>query len=107
MRCCVDCISSIGAAPIDLSGVYLATGTSGKALASYAGLGMVFYNEPVAPSDRIPRYVDIGYYAALKGVPFTLNSNLVYALRAALDCFEHGAWQGMADILLQPLRGAV
>ncbi len=90
VRCCVDCISSIGAAPIDLDGVFLATGTSGKALGSYAGLGMVFYNEPVAPSDRIPRYVDIGFYASRQGVPFTLSSNLVYALGAALDALTAG-----------------
>ncbi len=85
VRCCVDCISSIGAAEINLDGVYLATGTSGKALGSYAGLGMVFYNEPIASSDHIPRYLDIGYYAEHDGVPFTLSSNLVYALIAALD----------------------
>ena len=86
----MDCISSIGAAAIDLDGVYLATGTSGKALGSYAGLGMVFYNEPVAPSDRIPRYVDIGFYASRQGVPFTLSSNLVYALAAALEALPAG-----------------
>ncbi len=39
---------------------------------------MVFYNEPVAPSPQVPRYLDIGYYAARNGVPFTLMSNLVY-----------------------------
>ena len=98
VHCCVDCISSIGATAIDLSGVYLATGASGKALGSYAGLGMVFYNEPVAPSDRIPRYVDIGYYAAHEGVPFTLSSNLVYALAAALEALPANYYLHIADL---------
>src|SRR5882724_7507555 len=42
VRVCMDCISSLGAVPVDLSGVYLATGVTGKALASYAGMAMVF-----------------------------------------------------------------
>ena len=108
VRCCVDCISSIGAAPIDLDGVFLATGTSGKALGSYAGLGMVFYNEPVAPSDRIPRYVDIGFYASRQGVPFTLSSNLVYALSAALDALPPDYYRHiarLARLIRNELRG--
>lgn len=106
VRCCVDCISSIGAAHIDLDGVYLATGTSGKALGSYAGLGMVFYNEPVPPSDRIPRYLDIGFYAARQGVPFTLSSNLVYALAAALEALPPDYYRHIAR-LAQEIRQAV
>jgi len=101
VRCCVDCISSIGAVPIDLSGVYLATGASGKALGSFAGLGMVFYNEPVAPSPQVPRYLDIGYYAARNGVPFTLMSNLVYALAAALEIFDADYYAGVARLARQ------
>src|SRR5262245_14336667 len=31
---CVDCVSAIGAVPVDLDGVYLASGASGKALAA-------------------------------------------------------------------------
>ena len=101
VRCCVDCISSIGAVPIDLEGVYLATGASGKALGSYAGLGMVFYNEAVAPSPTIPRYLDIGYYAARNGVPFTLMSNLVYALSAALEIFDADYYADVARLARQ------
>ena len=33
-KLCMDCISSIGPVPVDLSGVYLASGTSGKGVAS-------------------------------------------------------------------------
>ncbi len=97
----MDCISSIGAVPIDLDGVYLATGASGKALGSYAGLGMVFYNEAIAPSPAIPRYLDIGYYAARNGVPFTLMSNLIYALAAALQIFDAGYYVKVARLARQ------
>jgi aspartate aminotransferase-like enzyme len=88
-RLCLDCVSAIGAVPLNLSGVYLASGASGKALASYPGLSFVFYDHDIAPQpERLPRYIDIGYYASKDGVPFTHSSNLLAALDAALDRFE-------------------
>jgi len=85
VKLCLDCISSIGTVPVDLTGVYLASCVSGKALASYPGLSMVFYNHDLAPvSKKLPRYLDLAYYAAEGGVPFTHSSNLVYALLTAL-----------------------
>ena len=89
VRLAVDCISSIGTLPVDLSGVFLASGVSGKGLGSYPGLSMVFYNHDLEPRpDRLPRYLDLGLHAAKAGVPFTMSSNLVYALDAALDRFD-------------------
>ena len=35
--------------------------------------------------DRLPRYLDLGYYADQKGIPFTHSSNLVYALGTAVE----------------------
>ncbi|MCI0482808.1 MAG: GNAT family N-acetyltransferase, partial [Candidatus Dadabacteria bacterium] len=35
---CLDCISSLGTVPLDLTGVFMATGASGKGLRSYPGL---------------------------------------------------------------------
>jgi aspartate aminotransferase-like enzyme len=85
LKLCVDCISSIGTVPVDLSGVYLASCVSGKALASFPGLSMVFYNHQLEPAPKqLPRYIDLGYYAAQGGVPFTHSSNLVFALQTAL-----------------------
>lgn len=84
IKLCLDCISSIGTIPVNLEGVYLATCVSGKGLASFAGLSMVFYNHDLKPSTTLPRYLDLGYYAAQQGVPFTMSSNLVYALQTAL-----------------------
>lgn len=79
----LDCISSIGSLPVDLSGVYLASGVSGKALCSYAGLSFIFYNQELK-SGHLPRYLDLVLYEQAEGVPFTQSSNLVYALKEAL-----------------------
>ncbi len=103
LKLCLDCISSIGTVPVDLSEVYLASCVSGKALASFPGLSMVFYNHALAPAPKaLPRYMDLGYYAAQSGMPFTQSSNLVYALQTALtridwtekyaEIAEVGAW---------------
>jgi aspartate aminotransferase-like enzyme len=89
IRLVVDCISSIGTVPVDLGGVYLGSCVSGKGLCSFPGLSMVFYDHEIPPApDRLPRYLDLGLHAATDGVPFTMSSNLVYALDAALDRFD-------------------
>src|SRR5258708_23388679 len=65
VRLCLDCVSSLGAIPVDLDGVWMASGVSGKALGSYAGVAMVFASE--IPSGRpAPTYLDLG--AALRTV---------------------------------------
>jgi aspartate aminotransferase-like enzyme/ribosomal protein S18 acetylase RimI-like enzyme len=83
-RLCVDCISSIATVPVDLSGVHLASGVSGKGIGSLAGVSMVFHQEAIPKAD-LPRYLDLGCYGQEDGVPYTVCSNLVVALRAALD----------------------
>ena len=89
VKLALDCISSIGTLPVDLADVYFASSVSGKGLNSYPGLSMVFYNHQLQPRpDRIPRYLDLGLYAAKSGAPFTMSSNLVYALNVALDQFD-------------------
>lgn len=86
VKLAVDCISSIGTLPVDLSGVHLASGVSGKGLRGYPGLGLVFHEDEMNPApDRLPRYLDLGYYAEKEGVPFTLCSNLLYALQRAAE----------------------
>ena len=89
VRLAMDCVSSLGTVPVDLSGVHLATSVSGKALASFPGISLVFHGEeiPEAPG-RLPRYLDLGYYAGHDGIPFTLSSNLVHALLASLEEFR-------------------
>ena len=85
VKLCLDCISSIGTVPVDLSGVYLASCVSGKALGAFPGLSMVFYNHDLqsAPT-TLPRYLDLGYCAAQEGIPFTHSSNLLSALQTAV-----------------------
>ena len=89
IRLCMDCISSVGTVPIDLSGVYLASCVSGKGLGAFPGLSMVFYDHDVASAPlALPRYLDLGLLATKNGVPFTTSSNLLYALKTALRRFE-------------------
>jgi aspartate aminotransferase-like enzyme len=84
VRLCLDCISSVGAVPVDLHGIYLATGVSGKALGAPAGIALVFHNHEIRASDTLPRYLDLGLYAQTEGSPFTHSSNLLRALYAAV-----------------------
>lgn len=105
----LDCISSLGTVPLDLRGVHLATGSSGKGPASFPGLGLVFHHHEIEPSPSIPRYLDLGYLAAKGGLPFTTSTNLVYALSAALDRHQAlGSWaegDGAPEELMALLRG--
>jgi aspartate aminotransferase-like enzyme len=89
VKLCLDCISVIGTAPVDLQGVYLASCVSGKGLGAFPGLAMVFYHHEVAPRpDKLPRYLDLGFYAGQDGIPFTQSSNLLAALQAALKRYD-------------------
>jgi aspartate aminotransferase-like enzyme len=84
VKLCLDAISSIGTMPVDLRGVYLTSCGSGKGLRSYPGISMVFYHHSLLSQAPLPRYLDLGYYAAQQGIPFTFSSNLLHALHAAV-----------------------
>jgi aspartate aminotransferase-like enzyme len=85
LRICADCISSVGAVRVDLRGVHLATGTSGKGLGAYPGLALVFHDyAPTPEPDRLPGYIDLGHWAAHASSPHTHSSNMVAALGAAV-----------------------
>jgi len=88
IKICADCISSIGTLKLDLRGVYLATASSGKGLASYPGLCFVFHNDNILPNHGLPRYLDLGLYSSAEGVPFTLSSNLLSALNKSLQLID-------------------
>jgi len=85
VKLCIDCISSIGTVAVDLQGVFLASCASGKGLRSYPGISMVFYHHtPAGKATKLPRYLDLGYYASQGGIPFTFSSNLLHALHASI-----------------------
>jgi aspartate aminotransferase-like enzyme len=93
LRLALDCVSSLGCVQLELAGVDLASAASGKGLGSFAGLAVVFHNQPVpAAPGRLPRYLDLGLYAAGDGVAFTHSSNLVRALAAAVARRDWPAW---------------
>jgi aspartate aminotransferase-like enzyme len=91
VRVCADCVSSLGAVPIDLRGVYLATGASGKSLGSIAGLALVFADAAgLADVDvrRVPSYFDLPAALETRGPRYTVPSPLVRALEAALEPYS-------------------
>lgn len=90
-RVCVDCVSSLATVPLDLRGVYLATGASGKAVGSYAGVAFVFAdpaNLAHLDTSRIPTYLNVAATVSTAGPRFTAPSPMIKALDAALDVFE-------------------
>ncbi|HEV3260175.1 MAG TPA: aminotransferase class V-fold PLP-dependent enzyme [Gemmataceae bacterium] len=87
LRVCLDCISSLGAVPIDLQGVYLATGATGKSLGSYAGVAIVFAEAAdVSRLDmtRVASYLDIAAALLSQGPRYTFPSPILQAVEAAL-----------------------
>jgi aspartate aminotransferase-like enzyme len=85
VKLCVDAISSIGTLPVNLAGVSLASGVSGKGLGAFPGLALVFHDTEIQPAPgTLPRYLDLGQYMRCDSVPFTHSSNLVRALDSAL-----------------------
>jgi aspartate aminotransferase-like enzyme len=95
---CLDAISSLGTLPINLDGVYLASSVSGKALAAYPGVSIVFAGQAwTQPKGSLPRYLDLGLYLRNESVPFTQSSNLLFALQAALERQTPQRWARIAQ----------
>jgi aspartate aminotransferase-like enzyme len=87
IRVCVDCISSLGAVPLDLREVYLATGATGKSLGAVAGVAILFADaEALSQVDRsrVPSYFDIAAALQSPGPCYTFPSPTLLALEAAL-----------------------
>lgn len=83
-KLCVDCMSSIGNMPLDLSEVYLAAASSGKGLAGFNGIALVFSSYIPTLQPGLPKYLDLGYYYAKDKIPFTFSYNLLFALHEEL-----------------------
>jgi aspartate aminotransferase-like enzyme len=85
VKVCVDAMSAIGNIPVPLKDISMATCSSGKGLASFAGIAIVFTDAELTPDPNIPTYLDLGYYFKNNGIPFTISSNLIMALNRAVD----------------------
>lgn len=84
-----DCVSTFGIVPLDLNKVYMASASSGKAIGSLPGLAVIFFNDLLKiPENSMPVYLDLWYYIKKEGIPFTLNSNALYALGVAVDIID-------------------
>lgn len=97
VRVCADCVSSLGAVPLDLSEVHLASGTSGKALGSCSGIALVFADKrDVRELDttRVPCYLDLAATLACEGPRFTFPSGPLFTLSAALSDYATAARAG-------------
>ncbi len=82
---CLDAISTIGSCAVDLTGVYLASATSGKGMGSLPGLALIFSSGLVSEVDcLLPRCFDLSDYEQAQGVPYTISSNAIYGLIIAL-----------------------
>jgi aspartate aminotransferase-like enzyme len=91
IRVCVDCISSLGAVPLDLSEVFLASGATGKSLGSYAGASLIFADrEALGTLERkgVPSYLDLVAALASEGPCYTFPSPTLAALEAALRGYD-------------------
>lgn len=102
VKLCLDACSSLGSVPVNLSGVFLASSVSGKGLASYPGLGLVFYQNSTKPKPSLPSYLDLGLYIESNSVPFTHSTNLMVALKQALKNRPTSTsylWNQICDLL--------
>lgn len=82
--CFVDCMSTVGTMPLNLSNVAMATASSGKGLASIPGLAVVFSNIKPSLKKSSPVYLDLSHYSIKSGIPFTISSNLLQALHTSI-----------------------
>lgn len=90
---CLDAVSALGLQALDLRGVWLASGVSGKALGGYPGLALVLHDGRLAPAGQGPAALDLGAMALAGGVASTQSSNAVAALDAALEIDWPAHWQ--------------
>jgi aspartate aminotransferase-like enzyme len=82
-----DCVSSLGAVPLDGLHLQFATGVSGKALGAYAGIALVFIEKDILrkiPFERMPTYFNIRAGICQSEPLFTLPSPQVLALAEVL-----------------------
>jgi aspartate aminotransferase-like enzyme len=75
----IDGMSYIGSSTIDLSGVEILTGSSGKGLGSIPGIGILLHSSYSEETGR-RKYLDLNYYHKKDNIPFTISSVQIKAL---------------------------
>jgi aspartate aminotransferase-like enzyme len=82
-----DCVSSLGAVPLERLELQFATGVSGKALGAYAGIALIFIEEEILKKirfDKMPSCFNIRAGIYQREPQFTLPSPQVLALEEVL-----------------------
>jgi aspartate aminotransferase-like enzyme len=82
-----DCVSSLGAVPLEQLQLQFATGVSGKALGAYAGIALIFIEEEILKKirfDKMPACFNIRAGIYQREPLFTLPSPQVLALEEVL-----------------------
>jgi aspartate aminotransferase-like enzyme len=102
VRVALDCISSLGAVPVDLTDVWLASSVSGKALGSYAGVAIIFASEEPKLTRPVPTYLDVAETIRTEGSCFTFPSPLLLALEEALR--QRRDYAPLGDLVRRRLR---
>jgi aspartate aminotransferase-like enzyme len=90
VRVYLDAVSSLGAVPLDLTDVTLASGTSGKSLGAAAGIAVVFADASFREAVRsrpAPPSLDLRGALRTLGPRFTFPSAPLAALEQALDLY--------------------
>lgn len=94
----VDAISSLGAETLELGGIDLLAGTSGKCLHGFPGISFVFVSRraerELARRPKRSLYLDLGEALRQTGrgeTSFTPAVQVLYALDAALDALSRGS----------------
>ena len=83
---CLDCMSSIGNMKLDLSDIFLASGSSSKGLGAYSGLSFIFYNPQVYySSDNLPYSFDLNRFIKGRGITSTISSHLLQSVSKGLE----------------------
>jgi aspartate aminotransferase-like enzyme len=97
---CLDCMSAIGTMPLDLRDVYLASASSGKGLASVAGLALVLTHAAAIPQSLsdTPASLDLALHLRDDGVAHTVPSALVAALHASVRMIASSSAERYAAI---------
>jgi aspartate aminotransferase-like enzyme/ribosomal protein S18 acetylase RimI-like enzyme len=83
----LDAVSTVGAVPLDLDGVVLASGTASKAIGGVAGISWVWAEPDFRFLRDVPSSLDLGAAMARRGPRHTFASSPLAALDRALEAY--------------------